>query len=316
MDWGIVLTGVFVLIIMVIIYYYYNDYSSYINIQNAYDSRPVLWIYVDDSDVNTRFWSDFGARSSRALNVPFLNLCYSTIARAAEKNYRVEMINGVADAVEKLGGVAHVPEQLLGLGQKKMLTPLEESYLRVAFLERYGGLWMPLSTICLREIPVLPKDKVAFFGTNQGDMYAGSAGTAVPGHMFYWAPVAAHPVMTAWADILQRRLEDGNGGSWNRGDDSQDMDMLLSAYKDSIVVMPGASLDRKTNGKTIGIEDWLSHGTGGEIPFVIGRDSLFLPVDFAELERRRAYGWFLKMSEGQIMESDLVITHVLNSTMS
>ena len=42
--------------------------------------KPPIWLYYDTSDVNSRQWLDFGARSSRALNMPFLNLCYETIA--------------------------------------------------------------------------------------------------------------------------------------------------------------------------------------------------------------------------------------------
>ena len=33
--------------------------------------KPVIWLYYDTSDVNSRQWADFGARSSRALNLPF-----------------------------------------------------------------------------------------------------------------------------------------------------------------------------------------------------------------------------------------------------
>jgi len=43
--------------------------------------KPVIWLYYDDSDVNSRQWYDFGARSSRALNIPFLNLCYESIVK-------------------------------------------------------------------------------------------------------------------------------------------------------------------------------------------------------------------------------------------
>lgn len=311
-DWLVLIVGIIALAAVYVFYIYKNDYASYMNIQSAYDRRPVLWVYVDDSDVNTRYWSDFGARSSRALNVPFLNMCYSTIARAAEPHYRVEMINGVADAVEKLGGASHVPDRLVGLGQKKVLGPLEKAYIRVAFLERYGGLWMPLSTICLQQIPVLPDDKVVFFGTRRSEMYA----SALPGTDFFWSPKPAHPIMSVWADMLQRRMEDGNGGSWVRGDDALDMDALLNGYKDDIVVMRGASLDHKANGKAIGIEDYLAHGTEGVLPFVLTVDALFMPVDYIELERRRAYGWFLKMSESQIMESDLVIKYVIESALA
>ena len=312
MDWGQITVIIVIILTLIVLYLRYSDYASFNELQKVYDKRPIIWVYIDDSDVNSRFWADFGARSSRALNVPFLNLCYRTIQKAAGDNYRVELISGVSDAVSKLGGARHVPERLLGLGQKKMLTPLDEAYIRTAILERYGGLWTPLSTIFLRPLPVLPADRAVFFGTNQADLYSGSAGTAVPGHAVFWSPTPGHAVYTEWADMLQRRMEEGNGGSWIRGDDALDMDSLLAKYKDTaITILPGAALDRKPNGKTIGIEDWLAHGTGGELPFSINQNSIFLPVDYTELNRRRAYGWFLKMSESQIMESDLVLKYLL-----
>ena len=43
---------------------------------------PTMWIYYDDSQVNSRHWLDFGARSSRVLNQPYLNLCYESIEKA------------------------------------------------------------------------------------------------------------------------------------------------------------------------------------------------------------------------------------------
>jgi hypothetical protein len=318
MDWGQITVIVVIILTLIVLYMRYADHVSYLDLQKVYDKRPIIWVYIDDSDVNTRFWSDFGARSSRALNVPFLNLCYRTIQKAAGDNYRVELISGVADAISKLGGSSvsqsnrPIPERLLGYGQKKMLTPLDEAYIRTAILERYGGLWVPLSTIFLRPLPILPTDRAVFFGTNQSDLYSGSAGTAVPGHAVFWSPTPGHAVYTEWADMLQHRMEEGNGGSWIRGDDALDMDSLLAKYKDTAIsTLPGAALDRKPNGKTIGIEDWLAHGTGGELPFAINKDSIFMPVDYTELVRRRAYGWFLKMSESQISESDLVVKYLL-----
>jgi len=61
------------------------------------DEKPRIWLYYDVSDVNSRWWADFGARSSRALNMSFLNLCYETIVRNNSNNYRIEVIGGLAD---------------------------------------------------------------------------------------------------------------------------------------------------------------------------------------------------------------------------
>jgi hypothetical protein len=68
------------------------------------DGLPRIWLYYDTSEVNSRWWMDFGARSSRALNVPFLNLCYETVVAQNGNRYRVEVINGLAGVADLLGG--------------------------------------------------------------------------------------------------------------------------------------------------------------------------------------------------------------------
>lgn len=35
---------------------------------------PVIWLFYNDSEVNAREWADFGARSSRVINIPILNM--------------------------------------------------------------------------------------------------------------------------------------------------------------------------------------------------------------------------------------------------
>ena len=62
------------------------------------------WLYYNDSDVNSRLWQDFGARSARVLNVPFLNLCYNRIVELNKKTYKVEVIGGLTDLASRLGG--------------------------------------------------------------------------------------------------------------------------------------------------------------------------------------------------------------------
>ena len=66
-------------------------------------STPTIWIFINDTDVNSRLWTDFGSRSSRVYNIPFLNLCYESIVKAAGLNYHVEVIGGLEDAKIRLG---------------------------------------------------------------------------------------------------------------------------------------------------------------------------------------------------------------------
>jgi hypothetical protein len=66
---------------------------------------PIIWLYYDNSEVNSRYWADFGSRSSRALNMPFLNLCYDNIVTLNNREYRIEVIGGLQGVAERLDGV-------------------------------------------------------------------------------------------------------------------------------------------------------------------------------------------------------------------
>ena len=47
------------------------------------------------------------------------------------------------------------------------------------------------------------------------------------------------------------------------------------------------------------------------LPFDLPEKAVYVVVPAEDLRGRRAFGWFLRMSEGQIMESDLVVRYVL-----
>lgn len=122
--------------------------------------KPVIWLYYDTSDVNARRWSDFGARSSRALNLPFLNLCYESIVKQNKELYRIEVIGGLSGAAELLGGWNHLPP-----GLRDPISPVNETelnYLRTAILAKYGGLWLSPYCVSLKPFGKLPEDKTVF----------------------------------------------------------------------------------------------------------------------------------------------------------
>ena len=72
---------------------------------------------------------------------------------------------------------------------------------------------------------------------------------------------------------------------------------------------PFAELGRKgRDGKRIELEDLLAAGGEGVLPFDMPVNTVYTPIPIEELLRRRNFGWFLRMSEDQILESDLAIS--------
>lgn len=267
-------------------------------------STPTIWIFINDTDVNSRLWTDFGSRSSRVYNIPFLNLCYESIVKAAGLNYHVEVIGGLEDAKIRLG-------ELPGsMNNKRIPLRSEEmTYLKIAFLEKFGGLWMSPATICLKQLPVLPNDKVVLFGSDPLETYAGPEGTELPNQHAMWSPSPNHPFFQKWKKLLEPRINEQRGGREVRNDSRWDI-IFAGTDKSDVVMMPHAELSRKAGGRKIELEDLLASGTGGDFPFEIPSESLYVPFPWPELLERRMFGWFLRLSEEQIKESDLVATHL------
>jgi len=265
---------------------------------------PVIWIFYDTSIPNARGYADFNARSSRALNLPFLNLCYESIARQNAGQYRVEAVSGLAGLADKLGGWDKLPAKL----QNPLVTlePSDLAWIRAALLTKFGGLWVAPATICLRPFGALPNIPV-FFGTDTDESFAGTAGTAVPNFQVAWSPSPEHPLWAAWEAKSRQRLDSSGGGDTARGAQKWEY-LAVSTMYPEIEVRPMAEIGRKgAAGRRIQIEDILASGQEGEMPFTISKLGVYVALPWPELRDRRVFGWFLRMSEDQIAESDLVI---------
>jgi hypothetical protein len=270
---------------------------------------PVLWIYVNDSDVNSRQWTGFQERSSRVLNIPFLNLCYQSCVKANGQHYRIEVIGGLTDLAARLGGWEALPTPL-----RNPIAPVrvpELNWIRAAVMAKWGGLWVSPATIWLQPMGELPKDCLTFFGSDDEVTFVGSGGTPAPSLRVVWSPMPQHPVWVNWEERVRARLEKRAGGSEFRRDEMSDAVEAIRearARGEEVDILPTVELTRKgAAGRRIQVEDLLAAGQEGVLPFSVTTDAVYVPVPWPEIEERRAFGWFLRMSEDQIMESDLAI---------
>ena len=278
---------------------------------------PVIWIYVNNSDVNSRNWMDFDARSSRALNLPFLNLCYESCVKANGKDYRVEVIGGLGDLAVLLGGWNALPTPLRN--PEAVVNDPELNWIRAAVLAKFGGLWASPALIWLKPMGPLPKKNVVLFGSDDEVSFVGAAGTPAPSLRVAWSPIPDHPIWVEWEQTVRARLEKRAGGSEFRRDEMSDaIDAIRSgeARGEPIEVRPTAELTRKgAAGRRIQCEDLLAAGDVIDMPFKLTEEAVYVPIPWPELQERRAFGWFLRMSEDQIMDSDLAVSHLFRAVL-
>ena len=115
-----------------------------------------------------------------------------------------------------------------------------------------------------------------------------------------------------WAAVAYTRVAQKRGGDQIRGDPKWDFVRFSTEYVHTgIVVDPHAEGMRKKNGKRLQLEDLLASGTDGDLPFDVHDYNVYIPFPWPELRDRKLFGWFLRMSESQIMNSDLAITYLL-----
>ena len=104
-----------------------------------------------------------------------------------------------------------------------------------------------------------------------------------------------------------------------RSDMSDAVDAIRDAdeKEQTIELRPTAELARKgAAGRRIQIEDLLTAGQEGEIHFDLTCDAKYVPIPWPEIQERRAFGWFLRQSEEQILSSDLVISSLFNKVLA
>ena len=109
--------------------------------------------------------------------------------------------------------------------------------------------------------------------------------------------------------MLYERIDRQATGKDIRNDKNWDS-LFAGTGRENVIVMPHAELTRKQTGRKIELEDLLAAGQDGILPFAIHPETIYVPFPWPELLERRIFGWFLRMSEEQILESDLAATHL------
>jgi len=274
-------------------------------------NNPTLWIFYNTSEVNARYWWDFGARNSRAINIPLLNMLYTRVAEHNGKDYKIEVLGGVSAVAEKLGWDA-LPRSLKTTG-KATVTEAEEAWIRTAILAKYGGLWLSPSVLSIQPIGKLPADAIVAFGQDDAPMY--NSATISPGFNALWVPKPNHPMMVKWQERLHSRLEGQLGGKQSRGDSKSDwLELTREMPAGTVRTRLDSELSRNPEtGKKLELEDLFAAGTEGRLPFIVPPSTAYIVVPYADLLNRRQWGWVLRESEEQLLSSDLAIVHIIKS---
>lgn len=264
---------------------HYNLVSEYLLGERLSDLKPILWVH-SATEVNARNWESFQSRNSTNLNQPYVLQCIQSIYDQCEESFNVCLIDDSVFA--KL-----IPKWALEV--ENMASPAKDHYRQLGFtslLYFYGGLLVPASTLCVRNLLRLHTSAL-----DASDMYAVEKygdGVFVPNPEFMGCRKRCTAVgaLLAW----QHNLCETDKTS------ACDFNGELSNYlKHNAALVDGSLVGIKRQGQPLSMEDWL-----GATPLDLPLDAICLPGK--EILRRPKFSWFCRMSVAQIRKSNLAVS--------
>ena len=265
--------------------------------------KTPLWWIVDDSQVNSRRWLDFGARSTRQPNEPYLALCADRARSVLGKDFDVQVLMG-RDAVYRVLGSS----EDFCIKQRSIPPVLWLAWCRATLLSRFGGLWMEGSALVLPAAVGL-KDRlkeapVMTFGTDPAENLASETVPAA-GSSAGWAAIPHHPMWHGLARDLTALIDQGPP-SWSSPEARRSLRTLWDKHcsgmtgVDRLIEVGRDRYGRRLELETLlGETEWSTGSTEGGmwVIFPDGRDGL---------ERATPWQWFTRLSKEQIAESNFV----------
>lgn len=305
-----------ILIIASVIGFLYNRYiekmdrlqglgNSYGAIQNYLltDSslsdvkKPILWIPIE-YEYNARNWLSFGSRSSLELNQPYMYLTVKSIINQCGGSFHICIIDD--NSFRKL-----LPEWNINLDATA--NPVKCNIRKlgwVKILHRYGGVFVPPSFLCMRNLEELYNTGVAggkmFVGQNVDRNQTSVTHEFYPDMRFMGAPKECQ-VLNDLMDFMERTIStDFTSESVFLGD----FNRWTNSRTREINIIDGKLIGTKTlNDEPILIDDLLSNNY---IDLYAQTYGIWIPAE--QILNRRHYEWYARLSPRQVLESEVILS--------
>tara|TARA_A100001015_G_C14879759_1_gene667921 strand:+ start:17 stop:943 length:927 start_codon:yes stop_codon:yes gene_type:complete len=111
----------------------------------AKSKKPIIWIHIDFQE-NARHWVDFASRKNKNLNLPYLYLTIKSIIDHCGDSFNVFIIDDTTFSKIIPGWTVNM---------KTISSPILQNIRRLAkakILSSYGGLFVPPSFVCFKDL--------------------------------------------------------------------------------------------------------------------------------------------------------------------
>ena len=269
-------------------------------------NRPKLWIH-SKYEINARSWKDFQSRNSTDLNQPYLHQTIKTIINCCGNDFNICLIDD--ETFSKL-----IPDWDVNLAT--LSEPFRSNFREVGMLQLlyiYGGVVLPNSFICMKNVAPLYKDMLAqskpFFAEEINLTSASSAGAFVPGMQVMGAQKAC-PTIRELITVLKQRNKSNHFSNEAKftGQTSQLLNAKVNAGKATI--LDGRLIGIKSKGgKRILLDDLMGEDF---LDLDCGAYGIVVPAD--EVLSRSKHQWLAYLSTRELMKTKIILVKYLKAS--
>ena len=278
--------------------YLVNGDAGNANKKSKNKNNPFLWVY-NSYDANSRHWKTFNDRKSNDLNQPYIELCLQSIIHKNSDNFNVCLISD--SSFKKL-----LPE--LNFDIAKIPAPLKNHYQTLALMKiahRYGGLVMPSSMICFKNLRSLYNRSIrehsAFCFEFPNHSLTVDYERLLPSSKI----LGCERYNTHIRDIIHKYEEVLSEDFTSESDILGKLShfIMMSEEKGNIKVLSGQIIGtRDVNNRSVTLEKLFSTDF-----LQLSNDAMVLYIPQQKIKERNAFSWFCRLSPQQIYESNIYL---------
>ena len=271
--------------------------------ENGYNSkRPILWIHTDN-EMNARKWITFGSRNTTKNDMPFLELCLNSIIKHCGESFNICLIDDTS--YEKL-----IPDWKIKVNE--LASPLKENIRLLSnskLLYYYGGIVLPDSTVVLQNLLETYnngiKENGFFVGNVKQNKNVLQNKTCYP-NKYLLGCVKNNKEVKNYINFLEVMI---SKDYTSENEFNMEIEKFLSnkiKFRKVNALCSEIFGSSNSNGKIITIENLMSDKV---IEYSSKTKCIVIPKK--ELMKRRQYGWFLKLSQREIIESNFALATLI-----
>lgn len=286
----------------------YNETEDYKTIRDileeqrddlAQSKKPLIWIHIP-YEYNSRNWASFGSRSSYELNQPYLYITIQSIINKCSDNFRICIIDDTS--FEKL-----IPDW--NINMKLISNPISNkmrSLGMVKLLYIYGGINVPLSFLCMRDLKEMYDKGTSgdrpFVCENIDTNITSTTFSFYPNMNFMGSPRQNSTIMNL-IEFMQRTISnDFTAESTFVGEFDRWIEKRIE--QGAINTVPGSLLGVKDSmGEPVTVDELMSN-----TPLKISKNIYGIWIPSSEILNRRKFEWFTRMSVQQVLDANIILS--------